>query len=63
MMPTFPTLDRPISEDRFERIIEKIIDHVDLLFIGDLITKFMYDKWFADLKNWEKGLRESHMIR
>lgn len=52
-LPTFPTLDHSkISEDLFERTVERLVNRADAALMANLVTQEQYDKWYDMLIEW-----------
>jgi hypothetical protein len=41
-----------MTEDQIERRVEKMVDHLDRIFMAGLIDQASYDSQMADLQRW-----------
>ena len=55
-LPQFPKL-KTITEERFESLVERLMDKADSVFINSNITQIEYDAWIRRLHNWESNLK------
>lgn len=52
-LPIFPCLDyRPITEDRIERVVERLVDRADAALLDGRATQRQYDAWQKALRDW-----------
>lgn len=52
-LPMFPCLDyAPITEDRIERAVERLVDCADAQFMAGKATQAQYDAWSRQLSAW-----------
>ena len=57
-LPLFPTLydyPNPITEERIERAVERIVDVADRQFTAGKATQEQYKVWNAALTEWADG--------
>lgn len=58
-LPIFPTLYGKLSEDRLERIVERLVDRADHHFLAGRATQAQYDAWMKALDRWiAYGIRD-----
>lgn len=59
-LPLFPMLyswaSNPITEDRIERTVERVIDRADIALMEGKATQDQYDRWNVALNSWVRGL-------
>ena len=57
-LPIFPAcdIDKP-TEDRLERIIERLMDRTDKALLSGKATQVQYDAWIKALNNWAKSVK------
>lgn len=52
-LPMFPCLDyAPITEERIERAVERLVDAADAIFLKGGATQAQYDRWSRQLNAW-----------
>lgn len=60
-LPLFPTLygrpDYPLTEDRIEREVERLVDRADAAFMAGRASQEEYDAWNIALNRW---IRQMH---
>lgn len=59
-LPLFPTLysrpDFPLTEDRIEREVERLVDRADAAFMAGKATQAEYDAWNIALNRWARQM-------
>lgn len=59
-LPLFPMLyswaSNPLTEDRIERTVERVIDRADIALMEGKATQEQYDRWNVALNSWVRGL-------
>jgi hypothetical protein len=51
-LPIFPTFDAKPSEERLERVAERLMDGADKALMGGKATQAEYDRWTRALDAW-----------
>lgn len=51
-LPLFPPVYAPITEDRVERMAERMMDIGDAIFLRGDATQEQYDAWVAKLNKY-----------
>lgn len=58
-LPMFPCLDYlPITEERIERAVERLMDAADRIFLSTDTTQAQYDAWCKQLNKWAREQEE-----
>lgn len=59
-LPLFPVLhhmpDYPLTEDRIEREVERLVDRADAAFMAGRASQDEYDRWNAALNRWARQM-------
>lgn len=57
-LPMFPTLyslpDYPLTDERVEREVERLVDRADKAFLAGKATQEQYDLWSIALTRWAR---------
>lgn len=51
-MPCFLAFDGSVTEDRFERVVEKLCDAADAVYMAGKATTEQYVSWHEALVEW-----------
>ena len=51
-LPIFPMFHSAPSEDRLERVIERLVDRADWAWLAGKATDAQYDAWHKRLDEW-----------
>jgi hypothetical protein len=61
-LPVFPCFyDRP-TEDRLERVVERLMDRADNSLMTGKATQSQYDAWVAALSRWSDSVKLERCI-
>lgn len=52
ILPMFPTLYAPVSEERIERTTERLMDVADHVLMKGDVSQSQYDAWCKALNRW-----------
>jgi hypothetical protein len=63
MYPEFPTyFPSGLTEDRLERIIQRIVDKADALFMAGHGTQEQYNAYMRDLNEWSDRMYVKNVL-
>ena len=55
-LPIFPAFYDPPSEERLERVIERLTDFADRALMEGRASQVHYDRWIKRLDEWAKSV-------
>jgi hypothetical protein len=56
-LPIFVWFHDAPTEDRLERVIERLCNHADAALLAGKATQTQYDAWQVALNNWSKTIK------
>jgi hypothetical protein len=56
-MPIFLAFDGPVTEDRFERAVERLCDCADAAYLAGNATAEQYEGWYKALVGWSSTIK------
>jgi hypothetical protein len=55
-LPLFPSVYAPVTEERVERMVERMMDIGDAIFMRGDATQAQYDAWVVQLDRYAREL-------